>query len=128
MQPRLVCWYGDAGADYRYSGASNFAQAWTEELLTIKARVEALCSHSFNAVLGNCYRDGQDSVGWHSDDEPELGVNPTIASLSLGAARRFQFKHKHNINLRASGSLLSAGLFGAADGRKIFSQRQVSHT
>ena len=92
--PRLSAWYGDAGAVYRYSGLRLEPRAWTAPLLEIKASVEALAESAFNSVLLNLYRDGQDSVGWHSDAEPELGRNPLVASVSLGAKRRFVFQHK----------------------------------
>ena len=92
--PRLSAWYGDAGAVYSYSGLRLEPRAWTAPLLEIKARVEALAESAFNSVLLNLYRDGQDSVGWHSDAEPELGRNPLVASVSLGAERRFVFQHK----------------------------------
>jgi alkylated DNA repair dioxygenase AlkB len=92
--PRLSAWYGDPGAVYRYSGLRLEPVAWAPPLLEIKARVEALAGSAFNSVLLNLYRDGQDSVGWHSDAEPELGRNPIVASVSLGAERRFVFQHK----------------------------------
>lgn len=92
--PRLDVWYGDAGRDYRYSGASFRALPWTETLTEIKAELEERLGLGFNSVLANLYRNGRDSVAWHSDDEPELGRNPVIASLSLGAERRFALRHK----------------------------------
>ena len=92
--PRLSAWYGDPGVCYRYSGISLTAAGWTDTLLWIKSRVEAVAGLAFNSVLLNLYRDGADGMSWHSDDEPELGLNPVIASVSLGAARRFRFRHK----------------------------------
>ena len=92
--PRLSAWYGDPGVRYRYSGISLTAVGWTDTLLRIKSRVEEVAGLAFNSVLLNLYRDGADGMSWHSDDEHELGINPVIASFSLGAARRFQFKHK----------------------------------
>lgn len=94
MQPRLTAWYGDAGVEYTYSGLKNSPIPWTSTLLDIKKQVESVVGHSFNSVLLNLYRDGNDSMGYHSDDEPELGAKPRIASLSFGAARRFNIKHK----------------------------------
>ncbi|WP_119631459.1 alpha-ketoglutarate-dependent dioxygenase AlkB family protein [Methylocaldum marinum] len=91
--PRLVCWYGDAGAVYRYSGVDHEPLPWTETLLALKVRIESFCGRQFNSVLGNLYRDGLDSMGWHSDKEKELGPNPFIASLSFGAERRFKLRH-----------------------------------
>lgn len=91
-QPRLLAWYGDPDSSYRYSGTEHRPLAWTTTLLELKAKVEAASGSTFNSVLLNQYRHGQDSMGWHSDDEPELGPEPVIASLSLGAARRFRFR------------------------------------
>lgn len=93
--PRLNAWYGDAGAVYAYSGTRFVPKPWTSTLTEIRARIEDTTGHAFNGVLANLYRDGNDSVGWHSDDEPELDRNPVIASVSLGAERRFAMKHKH---------------------------------
>ena len=99
--PRLVAWHGDPGAAYVYSGV----------LHEVRARVEALSGHAFNAVLLNLYRNGADGMGWHADDEPELGRNPVVASVSLGAARRFRMRHRRRRDLTlqfelAHGSLL----------------------
>jgi alkylated DNA repair dioxygenase AlkB len=94
LAPRLSCWYGEPWMDFSYSNQTMSATAFTPLLLEIKADIEARTGDSFNSVLVNYYRDGQDSVGWHSDDEPELGRNPVIASLSLGAPRDFHLKHK----------------------------------
>jgi alkylated DNA repair dioxygenase AlkB len=94
LVPRLVAWHGDAGAVYSYSGVEHHPQPWTPPLLRIRERVEALSGHSFNSVLLNLYRDGRDGMGWHADDEPELGANPVIASVSLGATRRFRMRHR----------------------------------
>lgn len=97
--PRLDVWYGDAGRDYRYSGASFRALPWTETLTEIKLDLENRLGIGFNSMLANLYRTGQDSVAWHSDDEPELGRNPVIASVSLGAERRFALRHKNRREL-----------------------------
>ena len=111
--PRLVCWHGDEGAIYHYSGLTHNPQAWTETLLELKRSIESMSGHSFNSVLGNLYRDGQDSMGWHSDQEKVLGCNPFIASLSLGAERLFKIRHKksgESVDIAlASGSLLLMG-------------------
>ena len=92
--PRLQCWVGDAEANYGYSGIQLTPRPFTDLLHLIKERVEFASQCEFNSVLANLYRDGQDSVGWHSDDEPELGANPKIASVSLGGTRRFGLKPK----------------------------------
>lgn len=93
MQPRLTAWYGDSGTEYRYSGLTMVPNPWSRALLEMKARVEAHLGTRFNSALLNQYRDGQDSMGWHRDNEPELGAKPTIASLSFGEARVFQLRH-----------------------------------
>ena len=92
--PRLQAWYGDAGVTYAYSGLSLSPLPWSDCLLQIKGVVETLAGVCFNSVLLNLYRDGRDSMGWHSDDEPELGREPIIASLSLGECRPFVLRHK----------------------------------
>ncbi|MEB3335955.1 MAG: alpha-ketoglutarate-dependent dioxygenase AlkB [Leptolyngbyaceae bacterium] len=93
--PRLTAWYGDPGKSYTYSGIQMSPEPWTSALLEIKSRIEPLAGVQFNSVLLNQYRTGQDSMGWHSDDEPELGQNPVIGSVSLGGTRRFLLRHKH---------------------------------
>jgi alkylated DNA repair dioxygenase AlkB len=89
--PRLTAWYGDAGKSYTYSGMTFYPHEWTPQLLQIKHQVEHVSGVQFNSVLLNLYRHEQDSVSWHSDDEPDLGKNPVIASVSLGSVRPFQF-------------------------------------
>ncbi|MDF3073491.1 MAG: hypothetical protein K0S54_1158 [Alphaproteobacteria bacterium] len=91
-QPRLTAWYGDPGRDYTYSGITMKAEAWTPLLQTLKSDVEQAAGEEFNSVLLNYYRNERDSVGYHSDDEKELGPAPTIASLSFGCTRTFVFK------------------------------------
>ena len=90
MQPRLIASYGDVGITYRYSGVTNVALPWTATLLEIKQRIEAV-QGTYNYCLLNRYRSGSDSMGWHADDEPEMG--PIIGSLSLGATRKFRIRH-----------------------------------
>lgn len=92
--PRLSCWIGDPGASYVYSGARFEPQPWPAALAPIRARLRKEVGIDFNSVLANLYRDGRDHMGWHSDDEPELGARPVVASVSLGATRRFAFKRK----------------------------------
>jgi alkylated DNA repair dioxygenase AlkB len=94
--PRLVAWHGDPGARYTYSGVAHEPLAWTAALREVLARVESLAGQRFNSVLLNLYRDGRDGMGWHADDEPELGREPVIASVSLGAARRFRLRHRRH--------------------------------
>lgn len=112
--PRLMAWYGDSGAHYRYSGVGHQPQAWTSVLTELRGAVEAACGQAFNSVLANLYRDGRDSMGCHADDEKELGRNPLIASLSFGDSRLLRFKHlktgqKLDIELGHGDLLVMAG-------------------
>ena len=91
---RKVAWYGDSSFDYTYSNTTKRALPWTEELLKLKELIEEKCGSCFNSCLLNLYHDGTEGMAWHSDDEKALGKNTVIASLSLGAARKFAFKHK----------------------------------
>lgn len=91
--PRLSAWYGEKEKTYSFSGKTYTPLVWNESLLAIKYKVEEFCNTSFNSVLLNLYRNGADSMGWHADNEQELGRNPTIASVNFGAARKFQLKH-----------------------------------
>jgi alkylated DNA repair dioxygenase AlkB len=91
-QPRLTAWYGAPDARYAYSGLHWEPRPWTPALHTLRQRIETATGARFNSVLLNLYRNGQDSMGWHADDEPELGPAPAIASLSLGATRRFRLR------------------------------------
>jgi alkylated DNA repair dioxygenase AlkB len=104
--PRLTAWYGDAGKSYTYSGITVNPHSWSPTLLRIKQAIEASGDVVFNSVLLNLYRDGRDSVAWHADDEPELGQNPPIGSVSLGEQRVFQLRHKRDKKLRLSLPLL----------------------
>ena len=109
MQPRLVAWYGDAGAVYRYSGLQWTPLPWHPVLSDLKTRLERAGRCRFNAVLANAYRDGRDSMGWHSDDEKELGDEPVIGSLSLGATRRFLLRPRRR-NTALPGSTIALPL------------------
>ncbi len=111
LQPRLTAWIGDPGLDYSYSGIKMQPSPWTTGLSEIKRKVEKHLGLKFNSALLNQYRNQSDGVGWHSDNEKELGIDPIIASVSLGESREFQFKHRSDGNLKASvllqhGSLL----------------------
>lgn len=108
--PRLTAWYGDEGKNYQYSGIKMQPKAWNEELLLIKHRIEQVSGNQFNSVLLNLYRHGQDSMAWHADDEPELGKNPVIASVSFGQERLFKFKHRKNADLKAQITLENGSL------------------
>ena len=91
--PRLMCWYSEPGAVYRYSGVSHAPVPLIKSLTRIQQQVQNYCQHGFNSVLGNLYRNGDDSMGWHADNEKELGINPIIASLSFGEQRLFKMRH-----------------------------------
>jgi alkylated DNA repair dioxygenase AlkB len=95
---RKVAWVGDAGCSYTYSGVKKFPQAWTADLVHIKHKLELLTHSAFNSCLLNLYHDGDEGMGWHSDDEKELDSAAPIASVSLGGARKFAFKHKLDKN------------------------------
>lgn len=110
-QPRLTALYAMNSEPYTYSALKLQPILFTEELSFINSKILELTGSTFTHCLANLYRDGKDSMGWHADDEKELGKNPIIASLSLGAVRNFQFKHKKNSKLKYSlplkhGSLL----------------------
>lgn len=108
--PRLTAWQGEPGAIYIYSGIRNEPLPWSSTVLVLKKRVEETTGAAFNSVLLNRYRSGNDSMGWHADRERELGAAPVIASVSLGATRRFDLRHNQTGAIRSfeltSGSLL----------------------
>jgi alkylated DNA repair dioxygenase AlkB len=112
--PRLMAWYGDSQASYRYSGVTHQPLPWTPLLANLRTDVEVVCQQAFNSVLANLYRDGRDSMGCHADNEKELGKNPTIASLSFGETRLLRFRHpesdyKLDIELSNGDLLVMAG-------------------
>jgi len=113
--PRLVAWHGDPGTAYTYSGTAHEPLPWIPVLQGIRSRVQDLTGHSYNSVLLNRYRDGRDGMGWHADDERELGRDPAIASVSLGATRCFKLRHRRlrdavaTIELAHGDLLLMAG-------------------
>lgn len=114
--PRLVAWYGDPDALYRYSGLTHQPLPWTPLLAGIRQQLEQQVGQSLNGALLNFYRDGQDAMGWHSDDERELGHQPLVVSLNLGATRRFDFRRKgtsriaHSVELEHGSLLVMSGL------------------
>jgi alkylated DNA repair dioxygenase AlkB len=113
--PRLSCWIGDAEAAYRYSGSRFQPRPWLPALAALRDRLREELGRPFNSVLANRYRSGADAMGWHSDDEPELGPEPLIASISLGASRRFVLRHRRDpaqrlaLDLEPGSLLLMAG-------------------
>ena len=126
--PRLVAWYGDPEASYRYSGLVHEPLPWTPLLAQIRERVQATVGQRLNGVLLNYYRDGQDSMGWHSDDEPELGRNPLVASLNLGGTRRFDLRRKGRNAIEHSLELTSGSLLVMAGATQHYWQHQVAKT
>jgi alkylated DNA repair dioxygenase AlkB len=117
--PRLVAWHGDPGTAYTYSGTAHEPLPWTPELQGVRHLVEAVTGHRYNSVLLNLYRDGRDGMGWHADDEPELGHEPVIASVSLGATRRFKLRHR--------GSRSAAGTLDLAHGDLLLMAGATQH-
>ncbi len=107
--PRLNAWYGDDGKVMKYSGLTLEPKQWTKELIEIKSRIEKVTGTNFNSCLLNYYRDGKDGMGWHQDNEKELGKNPIIASVTFGEARPFQLKHISNKKLKKVDIPLSNG-------------------
>lgn len=112
LQPRLQAWHGDK--NYTYSGLEMMPRPWNQTLLQLKNLCEQVSQSPFNSVLANLYRNGQDSMGWHQDNETELGLNPIIASLSLGESRKFvlrnlETKQKHELDLSHGSLLVMAG-------------------
>lgn len=106
---RKVAWYGDAPFAYTYSGATKTALPWTPELREIKALIEKATGSTYNSCLANLYHTGEEGMGWHSDDEKVMGKNTSIASISLGAERKFAFKHKTRPDLGTISLLLEHG-------------------
>ena len=108
--PRLTAWYGDNDKPYTFSGITLSPKVWNEELVSIKSKIEPIAKVDFNSVLLNRYRDGNDSISWHTDAEKELGLNPVIASVNFGATRKFQLRHiktKEKLEIElTNGSLL----------------------
>ena len=107
--PRLNAWYGNEGKVMKYSGLTLESKKWTKELLEIKSKIEEATGTKFNSCLLNYYRNGSDGMGWHQDNEKELGKNPIIASVTFGETRPFQLKHISNKELKKVDIPLSNG-------------------
>lgn len=120
LSPRLHGWYGDKQAIYKWSGRSWQPLTWTPVLIRLRGQVSEFTGQEFNSCLINRYRNGHDSMGLHADDEPELGVEPTIASISLGAARDFEFRHRMDSATRISIELESGSLLVMAGTTQTF--------
>ena len=110
-QPRLTAFYGEENKPYAYSGIKLTPNPWIEDLLFIKSRITKTAQINFSSVLLNYYRNGQDSMGWHSDDEKELGQNPVIGSISFGETRLFQLRHLTRKDLKKVDIKLTNGSF-----------------
>lgn len=137
LSPRLHAWHGDADADYRWSGRTWHPEAWGSHLAMVRDELLRVLNIRFNSCLVNRYRNGDDAMGWHADDEPELGNNPVIASVSLGALRDFDLRHRDGVAAKSDidpfriplgeGSLFV--MFGATQHHwkhRIRRQRQVT--
>jgi len=127
--PRLSAWYGDPGAMYSYSGLSLTPKAWTPTLLEVRNQLSETIERPFNSVLLNLYRNGNDSMCWHSDDEWELGLNPVIASISLGDSRMMKFRHRSDPEVSKFALELSTGsLLIMAGTTQKFWQHEIPKT
>ena len=122
--PRSTAWWGDQGARYRYSGITHVARGWPPFVEALRDRLQAETGACFNSVLANRYRDGHEYMGWHSDDERDLGERPVIASLSFGAERRFLMRHRSRKDLETVEWLLGHGSLLLMAGE---TQRQWKH-
>lgn len=132
--PRLTAWYGDNDKPYSFSGITLQPKPWNNELMEIRGLIEPLAGMTFNSVLLNRYRDGSDSISWHTDAEKELGINPVIASVNFGEERVFQLKHiktqeridillKHGSLLIMSGELQHNWLHQVPKTKKVIGER-----
>lgn len=126
--PRLQAWYGEAGKAYNYSGMLLKPHGWTDTLLAIKQRIEDITQTTYTSALLNQYRDGKDSVGWHADDEPVQGKNPTIASVSFGATRKFRFRRTDNHTLKTALMLTHGSLVMMQGETQHFWQHEIPKT
>ncbi|MDR6566308.1 alpha-ketoglutarate-dependent dioxygenase AlkB [Chitinophaga ginsengisegetis] len=126
--PRLMAWYGDAASSYGFSGNIFSPEAWTAELQQIRDRITPVSGQAFNSVLLNLYRNGNDSMGWHADDEPELGRNPVIASVNFGATRRFQLRYKSDHQRKYELSLQHGSLLVMKGPLQEYWEHQVPKT
>ena len=127
-QPRLTAFYAEQGISYTYSGLQLQPNNFSTELWELKQKTQELSGYDFNTCLANLYRHGNDSMGWHADDEKVLGKNPVIASISLGGIRRFQFKHKTNKDLKESIELQHGSLLIMKGSMQHFWKHQLPKT
>lgn len=127
-QPRLTAFYAEQGISYTYSGLQLKPKNFSTELWELKQKTQELSGYDFNTCLANLYRHGNDSMGWHADDEKVLGKNPVIASISLGGIRRFQFKHTTNKDLKESIELQHGSLLIMKGSMQHFWKHQLPKT
>tara|TARA_R110002072_G_scaffold64203_3_gene159445 strand:+ start:55273 stop:55875 length:603 start_codon:yes stop_codon:yes gene_type:complete len=130
LTPRLQSWIADDGITYTYSGKENIPEQWPKELIKLRTRINKEFNLNLNSALCNLYRNGNDSNGWHSDDEKELGKNPVIASISLGVERKFQLKCKKtneriDLNLESGSLLIMKGNSQSQWKHQIPKQRKI---
>ena len=126
--PRLSCWIGDPEAVYTYSGTRFVPHAWTPATAELREHISVRCGEHSNSVLANLYRDGRDSMGWHSDNEPELGPAPTIFSFSFGGVRRFRLRHRRDPRQRLELDLPSGSLLRMAGTTQRFYRHDLPKT
>jgi alkylated DNA repair dioxygenase AlkB len=126
--PRKIAWYGERDKAYTFSRIRLEPLPWTQTLVAIKERIETIAKVEFNSVLLNFYRDGKDSNAWHTDDEPELGKNPTIASVSFGGTRRFMLRHKQDKSLKTELQLNHGSFLLMSGTTQHFWQHQIPKT
>ncbi|REG98325.1 alpha-ketoglutarate-dependent dioxygenase AlkB family protein [Flavobacterium aquicola] len=128
LQPRLTALYGNEGKPYSYSNIVMQPHQWTMSLQKIKSLIESASKTNFTTVLLNYYRDGNDGNGWHADNEKELGINPIIASLSLGASRNFQLKHNNDVTQKKNIILENGSLLLMKGTTQHFWKHQIPKT
>lgn len=128
MQPRLTAWYGDSHKPYSYSGITMHPLQWKEPLIAIRKKTESIAAVKFTSALLNYYRNGQDSMGWHRDNEKELGYHPVIASVSFGEQRTFQFRNYKNKTEKRSLLLTHGSLLLMRGDTNSYWEHQVPKT
>jgi len=126
--PRKTAWYGDNNKSYTFSGIHLDPEPWTPTLLYVKNYIEEVAEVQFNSVLLNLYRHGNDGISWHTDEEPELGRNPVIGSVSFGGARRFMFRHRQDHELKAEVELTHGSFLLMAGETQHFWQHKIPKT
>ena len=126
--PRKTAWYGDMDKSYTFSGIHLNPEPWTPTLLEVKERIEDVAGVEFNSVLLNLYRHGNDGISWHTDEEPELGENPVIGSVSFGGTRKLMFRHRQGKDIKAEVELTDGSFLLMAGETQHFWQHQIPKT